>query len=74
MEQTPTAQAQDFAAAPRPEVRAPAAGDDGMTTAEYAVGMIAACGFAAVLVKLLASSQVSAMLAGIVKQALSVAT
>ncbi len=49
------------------------ADDAGMTTAEYAVGMIAACGFAGVLVKLLASDSVAAMLARVVKRALSVA-
>ncbi len=48
--------------------------DDGMTTAEYAVGMLAACGFAAVLVKLLASERVAGMLAGMVERALAVAS
>ncbi len=47
--------------------------DAGMTTAEYAVGMIAACGFAGALVKLLASDRVTGMLAGVVEHALSIA-
>ncbi len=44
--------------------------DEGMTTAEYAIGTVAACGFAGVLVKLLTSSKVSGMLSKIVERAL----
>jgi Protein of unknown function (DUF4244) len=47
------------------------ASDAGMTTAEYAVGTVAACGFAGVLYKLLTSSTVVSLLTGIVKRALS---
>ncbi|MFD0329871.1 DUF4244 domain-containing protein [Streptacidiphilus monticola] len=45
--------------------------DSGMTTAEYAVGTVAACGFAALLYKLLTGGAVSALLTGIIKKALS---
>lgn len=48
--------------------------DDGMTTAEYAVGTIAACAFAGVLLKVVTSSAVSGLLAGVVERALSSAT
>jgi Protein of unknown function (DUF4244) len=44
--------------------------DAGMTTAEYAVGTIAACGFAAVLYKVVTSGAVSAAIAGLLKRAL----
>jgi hypothetical protein len=47
------------------------ASDAGMTTAEYAVGTVAACGFAGVLYKLLTSSTVVSLLTGVVKRALS---
>jgi hypothetical protein len=44
--------------------------DAGMSTAEYAVGTIAACGFAAVLYKVLTSGAVSAELQQLVERAL----
>jgi hypothetical protein len=44
--------------------------DDGMSTAEYAVGTVAACGFAGLLLKLLTSPQVLELLTGIVTKAL----
>jgi Flp pilus assembly pilin Flp len=44
--------------------------DDGMTTAEYAVGMLAAVAFGGVLLKVLTSDGVQAALAGIVDRAL----
>ncbi|MDP9393970.1 MAG: DUF4244 domain-containing protein [Actinomycetota bacterium] len=44
-----------------------------MTTAEYAVGTVAACGFAGVLVKLLTSDRVTRMLGDLLERALSVA-
>jgi len=54
-------------------VRAPRArGDVGMATAEYAIATLAACGFAGLLVTLLASSQVRTLLLGIIKSALTV--
>jgi hypothetical protein len=43
----------------------------GMTTAEYAIGTLAACGFAALLVTLLSGSVVKALLLAIIKRALS---
>ncbi|MEU6365402.1 DUF4244 domain-containing protein [Streptomyces sp. NPDC046931] len=46
--------------------------DSGMVTSEYAVGIIAAVAFAAVLYKVLTSGQVSAELQDIVKRALGV--
>lgn len=47
-------------------------GDDaGMTTAEYAVGTVAACGFAGVLFKLLTSDGVRALLKDILERALT---
>ena len=47
-------------------------GDAGMTTAEYAVGTVAACGFGGILYKLLTSSRVSGMLSDLLERALSV--
>jgi Flp pilus assembly pilin Flp len=46
------------------------ADDEGMTTAEYAVGTIAACAFAGVLLKVVSSHDVLALLTGIVTRAL----
>ena len=43
----------------------------GMTTAEYAVGTVAACGFGGILYKLLTSDQVIKLLTDIVKRALT---
>ena len=48
-------------------------GEHGMTTAEYAVGTVAACGFAGVLFKLLTSDSVVRMLKDIVERALTIA-
>ncbi|MGP3926161.1 MULTISPECIES: DUF4244 domain-containing protein [unclassified Streptomyces] len=42
----------------------------GMTTAEYAVGTVAACGFAAVLYKVVTSGTVSAALESVIGRAL----
>jgi hypothetical protein len=50
-----------------------AARDAGMTTAEYAVGTLAACGFAAVLYKVVTSGAVSSALSALVRRALNVA-
>ncbi|WP_241251856.1 DUF4244 domain-containing protein [Candidatus Protofrankia californiensis] len=46
--------------------------DAGMSTAEYAVGTVAAVGFAAVLYAVINSSATRALLANLVKQALSI--
>lgn len=45
-------------------------GDSGMSTAEYAVGTIAACGFAAVLYKVVTSGLVGDALERLIEQAL----
>jgi hypothetical protein len=45
--------------------------DDGMTTAEYAVGIIAAVAFAGILYKVLTSEAVVTALTAIVKRALA---
>jgi hypothetical protein len=44
----------------------------GMATAEYAIGTLAAVGFAGLLLVILRSDQVRTLLLGIVQQALSV--
>jgi hypothetical protein len=44
--------------------------DEGMTTAEYAVGTVAACGFAALLYKVVTSGAVSSALQGLIRRAL----
>ncbi len=46
-------------------------GEAGASTAEYAITVLAACGFAAVLVALLASGEVREILLGIITSALS---
>ena len=45
--------------------------DCGMTTAEYAIGTLAACGFAALLVTILRGSAVRGMLVAIIRRALA---
>lgn len=47
------------------------AAEDGMSTAEYAVGTVAACGFGGVLVKLLSSPDVQQVLWKVVEKAFS---
>jgi hypothetical protein len=42
----------------------------GTTTAEYAIGTLAACGFAALLYKIVTSGSVASLLSGIVHKAL----
>jgi hypothetical protein len=46
------------------------AADDGMSTAEYAVGTVAACGFAALLYKILTSDTVLHLVTDIIDRAL----
>ncbi len=46
------------------------AAEAGMSTAEYAVGTIAACGFAAVLYKIVTSGPVRTALTGLIEKAL----
>jgi hypothetical protein len=45
-------------------------GDQGMNTAEYAVGTLAAVAFAGVLLKVVSSDSVRSALAGIIQRAL----
>ncbi len=45
--------------------------DDGMTTAEYAVGTVAACGFAGTLLELLGSDWVQELLKNVIDSAFS---
>ena len=45
-------------------------GDAGMSTAEYAVGTVAACGFAALLYKILTSDTVLHLVTDIISRAL----
>lgn len=47
-----------------------AAAEAGMSTAEYAVGTIAACGFAAVLYKIVTSGPVKSALSAVIEKAL----
>lgn len=51
-----------------------AATDAGMTTAEYAVGTLAACAFAAVLLAVVRSGAVKSALTGLITSALSIAS
>jgi hypothetical protein len=48
------------------------ASDAGMSTAEYAIGTVAACAFAAVLYKVITSTEVLSLLSGVVTRALHV--
>lgn len=45
--------------------------EDGMSTAEYAIGTVAACGFGGVLVKLLSSPDVQHLLGQVIEKAFS---
>jgi hypothetical protein len=45
--------------------------DKGMSTAEYAVGTVAACGFGGILYKILTSDQVMSLLRKIIERALT---
>ncbi|MEU8197440.1 DUF4244 domain-containing protein [Microbispora amethystogenes] len=54
-------------------VQAGTRADAGMSTAEYAVGTIAACGFAALLYKIVTSAEVRSMLAALIQKALKLA-
>lgn len=56
----------------RPILRTPSrhGPEAGTTTAEYAIGTLAACGFAALLYKIVTSDSVGSLLSGIVHKAL----
>ena len=45
--------------------------DTGMTTAEYAVGTVAACGFGGVLIELLTSDSIQTLLGNVIRDAFS---
>ena len=47
--------------------------DHGMTTAEYAVGTVAACGFGGILYKVLTSPEVVKLLKDLIERALGMA-
>jgi len=49
-----------------------AVSEAGMSTAEYAIGTVAACAFAAVLYKVITSTEVLSLLSGVVTRALHV--
>ena len=48
--------------------------DAGMTTAEYAVGTLAACAFAAVLMAVVRTGAIKSALSGVIRAALSIAS
>ena len=48
-------------------------GDAGMTTAEYAVGTVAACGFSGVLYKVITSPQVLELVTSVIGRAFKLA-
>jgi hypothetical protein len=45
--------------------------DDGMTTAEYAIGTVAACGFGGILLKILTSDAVVNLVSDLIRRALT---
>ena len=55
----------------RRRLRALAGSQRGMTTAEYAVGTVAACGFGGVLYKVVTSDQVARLLSDVLRRALT---
>jgi hypothetical protein len=59
---------------PDPAPVAHDAADAGMSTAEYAIGTVAACGFAGVLWAVVHSDAVARLLQGVIERALSLAT
>ncbi|MER5639366.1 DUF4244 domain-containing protein [Kitasatospora sp. NPDC002227] len=54
----------------RAALRGAVRGDAGMATAEYAIGTVAACAFAAILYKVVTSGTVSGALASLLDRAL----
>jgi hypothetical protein len=50
-------------------IRRTAASERGMTTAEYACGTVAACGFAGVLYKILTSGSVISLVTDVISKA-----
>jgi len=69
----------DDSSAPRPtepqsDDDEPLPSDAGMSTAEYAIGTVAACGFAGVLWAVVHSDTVSRLMQGVVERALTLGT
>ena len=56
---------------PRWQLRSLVASERGMTTAEYAVGTVAACGFGGVLYKTVTSDAVAQLVTDIIRRALT---
>ncbi|MGZ4599348.1 MAG: DUF4244 domain-containing protein [Oryzihumus sp.] len=54
--------------------RVPLTGQAGMTTAEYAVGTLAACAFAAVLIAVVRSGAIKTALSHLITTALAIAS
>ncbi len=50
--------------------RAAATADSGMTTAEYAVGTVAACGFGGILFKVITSTPILELIKSVISRAL----
>lgn len=57
----------------RAALRRRTSGEAGMTTAEYAVGTVAACGFSGILYKLLTGDAVQSLLKQLIERALQMA-
>lgn len=55
----------------RAAVRTRVRSEAGMTTAEYAVGTVAACGFGGVLYKIVTSDAVGSLLTDVIRRALT---
>ncbi|HVU60278.1 MAG TPA: DUF4244 domain-containing protein [Mycobacteriales bacterium] len=51
-------------------IRALRARDDGMTTAEYCIGTVAACAFAAALYEVLSGNWINSLIKGVLSHAL----
>ena len=58
----------------RVAVRLQTSGSDaGMTTAEYAVGTVAACGFSGILYKVITSPEILGLITGVISKAFKLA-
>jgi hypothetical protein len=60
----------NFLRSARRRMRSRLHGDAGMNTAEYAVGTLAAVGFAGLLFKVLTSDRIREVLSGVIEKAL----
>lgn len=70
----PTSPDLHTAGTPDPDGIEPELPDAGMSTAEYAIGTVAACAFAGVLYGVVRSGAVATLLQGVVERALSLGT